>query len=86
MNENNKILLKSSLPILTKNFSIEDFGIYDLIISIASLAIPIITLLVQQAVFRYLIDTKDKQKIKEYITNGLIVVVTVSSIFFILQY
>lgn len=58
-----KLIAIITLPILTKAFSTEDYGIYDLIISFASLLLPIMTLLVQQAVFRFMIsEGQEKQK------------------------
>ena len=67
-----KIIAMITLPILTRAFSTDEYGIYDLIISFSSLAIPVITLLIQQAVFRFLINEKDEKICKSYITNSII--------------
>ena len=55
-----KLIAMITLPIITKAFSTEEYGIYDLIISFASLMLPLMTLLVQQAVFRFLINEKEE--------------------------
>lgn len=73
-----KIIAIFTLPILTKIFSTEEFGIYDLIISFSSLFLPIMTLLIQQAVFRFLISEKDKNKASSYITSSIIFVTILS--------
>lgn len=58
-----KFIALITLPILTKYLSTESYGVYDLILSLASLALPILTLLLQQAAFRFLIDSsRDKRK------------------------
>ena len=66
-----KILAIITLPILTKYFTTSEYGIYDLIISISSLALPLLTLLIQQAVFRFLIKDSDLKKQNSYIANSL---------------
>jgi len=59
-----KFIALITLPILTKYLSTDGYGIYDLILSIGSLAIPLMTLLVQQAAFRFIIDPQnDKSEI-----------------------
>ena len=55
-----KIIAMITLPILTKAFTTDEYGIYDLIISFSSLAIPLMTLLIQQAVFRFLINEENE--------------------------
>lgn len=79
-----KIISMIILPILTKAFSTEEYGTYDLIISFASLAIPLMTLLVQQAVFRFYIDEKSEETCKSYITSSIVFVIIISFCWFIL--
>lgn len=50
------------LPVLTGCLSTEEYGTYDLIITIVSLLMPLSTLQIQNAVFRYLIDSRDNEK------------------------
>jgi len=72
-----KLMALITLPILTKHLSVNDYGIYDMILSIGSLAIPLMTLLIQQAAFRFIIDADNDKA--EIITStfGMIVVLSV---------
>ena len=79
-----KIIAMITLPILTRAFSTDEYGIYDLIISFSSLAIPVITLLIQQAVFRFLINEKDEKICKSYITNSIIFTCALSATLFLI--
>ena len=80
-----KIIAMITLPILTKAFTTDEYGIYDLIISFSSLAIPLMTLLIQQAVFRFLINEENEEKSKLYITNSIVFISLLSlSLFFII--
>lgn len=79
-----KIIAMITLPIITKAFSTEEYGIYDLVISFASLFMPLMTLMIQQAVFRFIIDEKDEQKCKSYITNAIVLIIIISAIFLII--
>ncbi len=69
-----------TLPIYTKYLTKEEYGIYDLIATIVSLIIPIITLQIQLAAFRHLIGEKDIINKKKIITNSLIFVTFTSII------
>lgn len=77
-----KLISLITLPILTKYMSTESYGVYDLILSVGSLAIPFFTLLIQQAAFRFLIDPQ-KDKIRT-ISNSLIVIVTLFAFWFLI--
>ena len=80
-----KIIAMITLPILTKAFTTDEYGIYDLIISFSSLAIPLMTLLIQQAVFRFLINEENEETSKLYITNSIVFISLLSlSLFFII--
>lgn len=56
-----KIMSLIVLPILTGYLSKTDYGLYDLTLTVASFCIPLISVQIQQAVFRYLIE-KDSDK------------------------
>lgn len=73
-----KFIAIITLPILTKYLSTEQYGVYDLVLSMASLALPVLTLLVQQAAFRYLISEPGKQK--EIISSTMLVVISIMCI------
>jgi O-antigen/teichoic acid export membrane protein len=69
-----KLLTLFILPILTAYLSTEEYGSFDLVISIASLIIPLITLQIQQAVFRFLLVSKNRDEKKNYLTNAVLFV------------
>ena len=48
------------LPLYTSILSTEEYGIVDLLNTLVSLLLPIITFQVEQAVFRKLIDNRNK--------------------------
>lgn len=59
-----------SLPILTAYLTHEEYGTYDLIVVLVSLFLPIVTLQIQTAAFRFLIENRqDEKEIKSIITN-----------------
>lgn len=57
-----KIVSIVSLPLLTTYLSKLDYGYLDLTLTVASFAVPLISLQIQQAVFRYLIEAVDNEK------------------------
>ena len=73
-----KIIAMITLPILTKAFSTEEYGIYDLIISFSSLSLPLLTLMIQLATFRFIIEDNDEIKRKSYVTNSTVFVIALS--------
>lgn len=57
------------LPLYTSVLSTSEYGTVDLVLTYSSLLMPIITLALEQSVFRYLIDVRDdKKKSSEYIS------------------
>lgn len=79
-----KIISIIILPILTYYLTTSDYGIYDLILSLANLMLPFFTLMIQQAVFRYLINSDTDEKNAKYITNVYIIVTFFVIIWFFL--
>ena len=69
-----KLISLIVLPILTAYLSSEEYGNYDFINSFSSLLLPIMTLQIQQAVFRYLLASKDDEDKTRYTTNSIIYV------------
>lgn len=67
-----KIFTFLLLPILTKYLLPDEYGIYDLMISVIAILVPVVTLQIQQAIFRYLIAEKSKEKQKIYIGSSII--------------
>ena len=67
-----KFLAIVLLPLLTSYLTTEEYGNYDLILSIASLLIPVVTMQIQQAVFRYLLASKSAENKTLYVTGSLV--------------
>lgn len=70
------------LPVYTSLLSTSDYGVVDLLNTYISLLVPIITLQVEQALFRFLIDVRnnDKEKTK-YISSVLLFAIIQSFIY-----
>ena len=67
-----KLLVFITLPIMTDMLSKDDYGTYDLAVSLCSLALPAVTLQIQSAAFRFLIDARgDLEKTNSIISNIL---------------
>ena len=59
-----------TLPIITGGLTKAEMGTYDLISTLASLFLPVATLQIQSAAFRFLIDVReDEKETKKIITN-----------------
>lgn len=70
------------LPIYTAILSTEEYGVVDLLNTLISLLLPIITFQIEQAVFRYLIDVRDKKdKITEIISTTIFTVILQSIVY-----
>lgn len=86
-----KLAIFVTLPILTAYLTKEEYGSYDLVLTIVSLLVPTITLQIQSAAFRFLIDVKNEEKkISRVVTNiyAFIVPITIVSsliLFFVLN-
>lgn len=65
-----KIMSLIVLPILTGYLSKTEYGLYDLTLTVASFCIPLISVQIQQAVFRFLIE-KNSDKI-DIISNSFL--------------
>lgn len=57
------------LPLYTAVLSTEDYGEVDLILTYISLFLPVLTLALEQALFRYLIDVREYETEKEIIIS-----------------
>lgn len=68
-----------TLPILTAYLSKADYGTYDFIATLIMLVIPIATLQIQSAAFRFLIDCRDQfERCCKIISNIFVVTIPVS--------
>lgn len=60
------------LPLYTSILSTKEYGEYDLLNTISIFAIPFITLLMEEAMFRFLIDVKNETEKKKVISQSVI--------------
>lgn len=75
------------LPLFTHYLIKEDYGYIDLMQTYISLLFPILTLRIDSAAFRFLIEAREKQKKKkEIITNLLIILISAIVITIILKF
>lgn len=76
-----KITSFITLPILTAKLTKLEYGTYDLIATLIMLVIPIATLQIQSAAFRFLIDCRGKQaESSRIISNIFIITVPITAI------
>lgn len=76
-----------TLPILTGCLTKEEYGTYDLITVLASLLLPAVTLQLQTAAFRFLIDCRqDEEKKKDIITNIYLFITLTSIVTLVVTY
>ena len=86
-----KVAVFITLPILTAALSKEEYGIYDLILTLVSFLLPAATMQIQTAAFRFLIDVRnEKKEITSIITNiyffiGPVVVTVLAILYFVLH-
>ena len=66
-----KFLAMVVLPVLTTFLTTEVYGTYDLITSLAGLLIPLLTVQIQQAVFRFLLTKNEIHSKEEYISTAV---------------
>lgn len=69
-----------TLPILTGFLSKADYGIYDLVVSLVTLVLPVATLQMQAAAFRFLIEARGDRSRQNAIVTNILVVTTALSI------
>lgn len=69
----NKGLQFMVIPFFSKWLSTEEYGRFDLFYTYVSLLLPIITLSIDDALFRNCVDTTDDAEKKKYITNAFVV-------------
>ncbi len=85
-----KIIAFITLPILTEKLTKSEYGIYDLVLTLVALLLPAVTLQIQSAAFRFLIDARDNEnERKKIISNSIIFslctsCITLTILFFLL--
>lgn len=71
------------LPLYTSILTTSEYGIYDLIITISTFLLPAITLLMEESMFRFLIDCKTEKEESEVISQTMMFISRSSLIFII---
>lgn len=78
------------LPLYTSRIPTNEYGDYDYIVTIAAFALPIVTMLMEESMFRFLIDAKDKEEKRSIISQtflySLASAIFISIIFFIVSF
>lgn len=69
------------LPLYTSILSTQEYGTYDLIVTISTFLVPFITLLMEESMFRFLIDAEDNKKRENIISQTFIYAITSTIIF-----
>jgi len=69
-----------ALPIYVKWLTKAEYGNYDLIITVVAMVLPIVTLQIQLAAFRFLLDSDSSKEEKSVISNCYFFVI-LSSLF-----
>ncbi len=70
-----------NLPIITAGLTKAEYGIYDIVGTLTALLLPLATLQIQAAAFRFLIDYRDsKKKQQDIITNTFFFILVVTII------
>lgn len=75
------------LPILTDCLTKTEYGTYDLVNTLVALAIPLVSLKLENATFRFLIDCRDdKNRSAGIISSSLAAVIGISSALFVVSF
>lgn len=72
------------LPLYTALLSTEEYGTVDLLNTYVSLLLPLIFLQLDQAVFRFLIDNRKKNKERNKLISTVLITVTVQAVVYLL--
>lgn len=69
------------LPLYTSTLSSEEYGIVDLVTTYITLLVPVITLQLEMAIFRYLIDVRSNEEENKKVITNAYTVATIMVIF-----
>lgn len=72
------------LPLYTSKLSPEEYGTYDFLVTLSIFLLPIITMLMEESMFRFLIDAEDLKSKKRVITATIAYTVIGTAIFSII--
>jgi len=74
------------LPVYTAVLTTEEYGIVDLFNTLVSLFLPIVTLQIEQGVFRYLIDCRDNKEEQKKLISTTILFLLVQLIIYVIVF
>lgn len=83
-NMSTKLVSFLLLPLYTTLLSTQEYGTFDYILSIATFSVPFVSLLMDESIFRFLIDCKNETEKKKVISTSVLVVGTGISLFTII--
>lgn len=69
-----------TLPIITGGLLQDEYGSYDLITTLVSLLLPVVTLQIQVAAFRFLIDCRDNEEESKTVISTIMAFCSITSI------
>lgn len=72
------------LPLYTSILTTEEYGTYDLILTISTFVLPFITLLMEESMFRFLIDCKNDDQKKKVISQTMLYTLMSTVVFLII--
>lgn len=73
-NFGSKILMFIMLPLYTRYFTPAEYGLWDLVVTASALLAPFITFELVSAVYRWLLEEKEKEKRTSIITTGAVTI------------
>ena len=82
-NISTKLVSLFLLPLYTSLLSTSEYGTFDYILSIATFCVPFVSVLMDESIFRFLIDCK-KQEEKEKVISTALVIVLIGMVCFTL--
>ena len=76
-----------TLPVVTAGLTRAEYGTYDLISTLVSLLMPIITMQIQSAAFRFLIDSRENgEETRRIVTNTILFGVSAALVSFLILF
>ena len=79
-----KIIVLLLVPLYTHYLTSEDYGVVDLLTSTQALVLPFITLTLEQAILRFVVNEQDKEKIRSYFSSSVFIIFVSFIIFTVL--
>lgn len=81
-----KVISFLILPVMTASLTKIEYGKYDLVLTSVSLVIPLFSLLIEQGVFRFLLDSNTQNDKKKIVTNSFLFIFGTSILLFLITF